>query len=873
MDDGLHGDDGLLKAIIDTFDEGLCLLDREGGILAANFAALEILGCGRDGLTDRRRAALAKAFSPALARVFDAAKPCPADLIRVDWEDGEALSIGFRLDPVRLRDGVRWAVLRFHDARPDAYCDVALHDSQAENAAILDTILDGVVAIDETCQVRLFNPEAEKLFGYRREEVLGRNVNMLMPSPDHEAHDGYVANYLSTGVKKIIGIGREVNGRRKDGTLFPFWLTIGEARLSGKHLFVAVIHDLTARKRTEAQLLTLSRVVEQSPNAVMIANLDGVIEYVNPSFCRLTGYSCEELIGRSPSLLRSPNTSEAQYQRLKGSLLAGVEWREEIQDLKKNGESYWALQTISPMRDGSGRITHFLAIQQNITEQKRAQEALQVSEERFRQIADMSGEWLWEQDGQGRYLYSSGAVRQILGYAPEEITGRSYLNLLTEEDKAHWTAESPPTPENQVPFHHLVNRYLHKDGHEVFTESTGEPVFGEDGRLVKWRGVDHDITTRKHYEDALRLRDRAIEAASVGINISDARAKEFPNIYVNPALSRMTGYSREELLGRDIEFLQGPETEPEAASALRQALLEGRDCEVVLKHYRKEGSSFWNDLLISPVRDRSARLTHFIGIHADVTERRRAEEERHELEIAKNIQLSLLPKAPLRLADFQVSGVCLPATHVGGDYFDYFFSGETLNVVIADVSGHSVGAALVMAAVRSALKAETRRLLPEKAHLGAAEILRELNELLHDDLAGADLFISMFYLRYTPALRHLCYANAGHNRPLWLRHGELSCQELDAEGMILGISKDVAFEEQCLRLEQGDQVLLYTDGITEAQDKTGEFFGVERLCRVFSSQQESSPEATIDTVLESLRGFCGRRPFSDDVSMVVLKVG
>ena len=121
----------------------------------------------------------------------------------------------------------------------------------------------------------MFTPGAERLFGYRQDEALGQNVKMLMPSPYREAHDGYLAAYLRTGIKKIIGIGREVSGRSKNGAVFPMYLSIGEMRLDGRRLFVGITHDLTRLKRAEEQLLTLSAAVDQSPAAVLIAALDG----------------------------------------------------------------------------------------------------------------------------------------------------------------------------------------------------------------------------------------------------------------------------------------------------------------------------------------------------------------------------------------------------------------------------------------------------------------------------------------------------------------------------------------------------------------------------------------------------------------------
>ncbi len=511
------------------------------------------------------------------------------------------------------------------------------------------------------------------------------------------------------------------------------------------------------------------------------------------------------------------------------------------------------------------------ALEAEISEHRRTEAELRESEERFRQITAMTGEWIWEQDTEGCYIYSSLGVKSILGLKPEQVIGKYYYELFAPEDKAQIT---PGIIETTRSFFRLVNRYKHKDGHEVFTESSGTPIFNAETKLLKWRGIDHDITERKHFEDALRLRDCAIEASSVGIIISDANQTGRPIIYANSAFIRMTGYNREEVIGRNARFLQGPDTDPKAIEEIRLALREERHCHITLKNYRKDGAFFWNELLISPVRYEKGKLTHFIGIQTDVTRLRRAEEERHEMEIARQIQISLLPMAPLQIEGALIAGYCQPAAHVGGDYFDYFCAQNVADIVIADVSGHSIGAALIMAETRSILKVETHRTLQEKADLifGAADILHVLNNHLYEDLNRADLFITMFYMKYHVATRQLLYANAGHNHPLLLRQGEKTCKELDAEGLILGVKNEVIFEEKSLSLEKGDMVLLYTDGITEAQNKQGEFFGVERLTDLFVAHSESSPQCVIDMVVKELRDFCQSSSFNDDISMVVLKI-
>ncbi len=520
--------------------------------------------------------------------------------LRVRRKDRTLIDIRCEIDPLAGDGGGALIKLRTIDEGLSE--QEALDDITEKLATIFGGMADGLVVINEAGDILLFSKGAEKLFGYRAKEALGANVKLLMPSPYREAHDSYLAAYKNTGVKKIIGIGREVVGRRKNGSAFPMYLSIGEIRLKGTRYFVGVTHDLTRLKRAEDRLLTLSAAVEQSPIAVMIANRDGEIEYVNSRFATLTGYQPQELIGQNPRMLQSKRTQNDQYRRLWDNILAGVEWRGQIQDRRKDGELYWASEIITPLRDAAGEITHFLAIQQDITEQKRDKEALFESEQRFRQVAEMAGEWLWEQDQDGRYTFSSSAVEDVLGLTPDEVIGKTYLDLFAGPPSSGSAAENMQIPTaSRRPFHRIVNHYRHKDGGDVYTESTGAPVFDDDGRLVKWRGVDHDITRRKKFEDALRVRNRAIEAVPIGIAVWDAQAPGVPNVYVNPALSRITGFAREELLGHSMHLLRGPETDPAALEEIRNAIAHRQSCRATVKFYRKDGSPFWDELSISPV--------------------------------------------------------------------------------------------------------------------------------------------------------------------------------------------------------------------------------------------------------------------------------
>ena len=134
----------------------------------------------------------------------------------------------------------------------------ALRESEAKARAVLETTVDGIITIDEEGCIASFNQAAEEIFGYSEDEVLGENISLLMPEPYRSEHDSYLRSYRETGRREIIGIGREVEGQRRDGTVFPLDLAVSEVQLGGRHLFTGVVRDISERRRLEREILETS---------------------------------------------------------------------------------------------------------------------------------------------------------------------------------------------------------------------------------------------------------------------------------------------------------------------------------------------------------------------------------------------------------------------------------------------------------------------------------------------------------------------------------------------------------------------------------------------------------------------------------------
>jgi sigma-B regulation protein RsbU (phosphoserine phosphatase) len=267
------------------------------------------------------------------------------------------------------------------------------------------------------------------------------------------------------------------------------------------------------------------------------------------------------------------------------------------------------------------------------------------------------------------------------------------------------------------------------------------------------------------------------------------------------------------------------------------------------------------DFAVEVMRIMSSRLRRLM--EEEVT-RQRMEEE---LRIGRRIQLSLLPERLPDIDGWEFAALYRSARQVGGDLYDFFATPEDpdrLHIVIADVTGKGVPAALFMAAGRMALRTEMAN------GRSPDEALQQVNQLVSLD-SRHRLFLSAFQASLETKTGRLTFANAGHDWPLWQRHDSGAIQTLSSRGLVLGVFKEIQLEEQAIDMAPGDCLILYTDGVTEARNSESAFFGEEGLEAVIGGNSWDSAEALHQAIVHSLEEFTGDFPLSDDLTLVVIR--
>lgn len=259
----------------------------------------------------------------------------------------------------------------------EQYVNLKLHKQISDG--LLDSVPDGIIGINEKGFIVIFNIKAEELFGYSKTEMLGNRLDVLLPDDLYKEHSENVSNFFKNPRSRQMGkSNNEFIGKRKDGSQFPILIGLNYYKSEAGMIALSSVKDISELNNAKDEISKLLFAIEQSPVSVVITDTSGNIEYVNPKFSDLTGYSIREVIGQNPRVLKSGEKSDEDYKDLWTNISKGGSWKGEFHNRKKNGELYWEAATISAVRNIHDEVISFIAVKEDITDKKKIEEEVKT---------------------------------------------------------------------------------------------------------------------------------------------------------------------------------------------------------------------------------------------------------------------------------------------------------------------------------------------------------------------------------------------------------------------------------------------------------------------------------------------------------------
>ncbi|MEG3920919.1 PAS domain S-box protein [Microcoleus sp. T3_A4] len=531
-----------------------------------------------------------------------------------------------------------------------------LQKSQARFAGILEIASDAIISVDRTQQITLFNQGAEKIFGYKTEEVLGQPLSLLLPEQFRNAHQQHIQQFAqSSGKARRMGERGEILGRRQDGTDFPAEATISKLEMGDETVCTVILRDISDRKKAEEELLqttTLQKAILDSTNYTILSTAaDGTILTFNKAAERLLGYSAEEVVGKAtPAILHDKEEVVRRAQDLSAEMGISIEPgfetfvakarlgmpdEYEWSYIRKDGSRFPLLLSVTALYDPEGKITGFLSIGNDITLRKQAEASLA----RMAAIVEHSGEAIISKSLDGIILSWNNAAEEIFGYKAEETIGQS-INILIPPHLIYEEQHILATLRQGEIIKNYETVRVRKDGQLIDISCTISPLEDTAGRIVAASVIKRDITARKRadlerqqMETALQKSEEqfrhAFEDASIGMAILSLDGHF---IKTNSAFSQMIGYSPEELLGLTFQSITHPEDLEEDIKNVnllvtgKMSLYSQREKRYIHKH----GHIIWGLLNASVIRDKKENPLSLIAHIQDITERK---ESQNKLEL------------------------------------------------------------------------------------------------------------------------------------------------------------------------------------------------------------------------------------------------
>lgn len=404
------------------------------------------------------------------------------------------------------------------------------------------------------------------------------------------------------------------------------WIRAAETKAKAKGSVKKVAAALSREKYSESsqRMRLLIHALEQSPATIIVTDADGRIIYANPKFVETTGYTVEEAIGQNPRLLKSGHTQPGEYRNLWKTINAGKEWRGEFHNRRKDGTFYWERASISPVFDAEGRIANFMAVKENITEFKAAEEARRRTEAQFRAVVTALAEGVLLLDAAGTIVLTNAAAERILGHRGEQLLGRrmAELNLRWLSERGESVASSAHPVRRVMEKGEAVRQEVYgviNPANQVFWLSLSAGPVQDDGGGSSVVLSFSDITERRNGEERLKVVGSVFDNSVEAIMITDGNNRI---VSVNGAFAEVTGYTLEEVVGKTPRLLSSGKHDATFFKDMWNALAATGRWQGQVWNRRKNGRPYLAWLSISAVRDAEGHISEYVALFFDMGEQR-----------------------------------------------------------------------------------------------------------------------------------------------------------------------------------------------------------------------------------------------------------
>lgn len=509
---------------------------------------------------------------------------------------------------------------------------VALAESERireeiENLSMVASRTDNAVIItDSQGHILYVNDGFERITEYSKEEVMGKVPGSFLQGPDTSIDH---VKAIRKGLDSKKPFKQEILNYSKSGK--PYWLNISINPIFDDHgeveKFIAIENDITDQKEREAEYENLSLVASRTDNAVIITDRDGLIEWVNPGFEKITEYTLEEVIGKKPgTFLQGPETSKEDVRKISQGIKSQKPFKHQVYNYSKSGRGYWLSLSITPVLNENNVLEKFIAIESDITQEKAAQEEM----ENLSLVASRTDNAVIITDRHGMIEWVNDGFVRLTEYSLDEVKGQKPGAFLQGEKTQQEDVMAIRRGINsQKPFKHQVYNYS-KSGRGYWLSLSVTPIFDESGEVDKFIAIESDITKQKEAEIELENLSLVASKTDNAVIITD---QEGSIEWVNQGFVKITEYTLDEVKGKKPgTFLQGPETREEDVIAIRKGIKSQRPFSAEIYNYSKSGNGYWLSLSITPIFDEYGMLDKFIAIERDITEEKKLANEIEESE-------------------------------------------------------------------------------------------------------------------------------------------------------------------------------------------------------------------------------------------------